>query len=64
MSAVLDTTPVLIGQGQFTYRGPADEAPSPLGLLMRATEAARSRRSRKAARRTKRVCELTTVLSE
>ena len=40
MTAVLETTPVLIGHGQFTYRGPAIDAPSPLGLLMRATEAA------------------------
>jgi len=35
-----DNTPVLIGQGQFTYRGPPAEAPSPLQLLIKATEAA------------------------
>ncbi len=37
-----DTTPVLIGQGQFTYRGAAGDAPSPLQLLMTAAEAARA----------------------
>jgi acetyl-CoA C-acetyltransferase len=37
---MLDTTPVLIGAGQFTYRGAASEAPRPLDLLMRAVERA------------------------
>lgn len=37
---MLETTPVLIGQGQFTWRGAPAEAPSPLQLLMKATEAA------------------------
>jgi len=35
-----DRTPVLIGAGQFTYRGAADVAPSPLGLLKIAAERA------------------------
>jgi acetyl-CoA C-acetyltransferase len=35
-----DNTPVLIGQGQFTFRGAPAEAPSPLQLVLRATEAA------------------------
>jgi len=35
-----DNTPVLVGQGQFTYRGPPADAPSPLQLLLKATEAA------------------------
>ena len=37
---MLDTTPVLIGAGQFTYRGAASEAPRPLDLLLRAVERA------------------------
>ena len=37
---MLDQTPVLIGAGQFTHRGPAGEAPSPLRLLRIAAEAA------------------------
>ncbi|HTX51022.1 MAG TPA: acetyl-CoA acetyltransferase, partial [Caulobacteraceae bacterium] len=35
-----DNTPVLIGQGQFTYHGAPAEAPSPLQLLLKATGAA------------------------
>lgn len=35
-----DDTPVLIGGGQFTYRGAADESPSPLELLKIAAERA------------------------
>jgi len=35
-----DDTPVLIGAGQFTYRGPADQSPSPLNLLKIAAEKA------------------------
>ncbi|MFI4973259.1 MAG: acetyl-CoA acetyltransferase [Caulobacterales bacterium] len=37
---MLDTTPVLIGAGQFTYRGKPAEAPSPLQLIKIAAEAA------------------------
>jgi acetyl-CoA C-acetyltransferase len=37
---MLDTTPVLIGQGEFTYRGAPGEAPSPLGLIEIAARAA------------------------
>jgi acetyl-CoA C-acetyltransferase len=33
-------TPVLIGAGQFTFRGGAEDAPSPLALLLAATERA------------------------
>lgn len=37
-----DNTPVLIGAGQFTYKGAANESPSPLDLLkLAATAAAR-----------------------
>ncbi|MGE5502610.1 MAG: acetyl-CoA acetyltransferase, partial [Ignavibacteriales bacterium] len=35
-----DDTPVLIGAGQFTYRGSADQSPSPLNLLKIAAERA------------------------
>jgi acetyl-CoA C-acetyltransferase len=35
-----DETPVLIGAGQFTYKGAPGEAPSPLQLLLEATNAA------------------------
>ena len=35
-----DDTPVLIGGGQFTYRGAADQSPSPLELLKIAAERA------------------------
>lgn len=35
-----DATPVLIGAGQFTFRGEAAEAPGPLGLLTTAVRAA------------------------
>jgi acetyl-CoA C-acetyltransferase len=35
-----DETPVLIGAGQFTYRGAPESSPSPLSLLRTATEAA------------------------
>ena len=35
-----DQTPVLIGAGQFTYKGPPGEAPSPLQLLLKAAHAA------------------------
>jgi acetyl-CoA C-acetyltransferase len=35
-----DDTPVLIGGGQFTYRGAADTSPSPLDLLKVAAERA------------------------
>ncbi|HLK23135.1 MAG TPA: acetyl-CoA acetyltransferase [Caulobacteraceae bacterium] len=35
-----DDTPVLIGAGQFTYRGDPLQSPSPLGLLRTATERA------------------------
>lgn len=35
-----DSTPVLIGQGQFTYRGDPLASPSPLSLLRTATERA------------------------
>src|SRR5665213_3185655 len=37
---MLDTTPVLIGQGQFTYRGAPAEAPTPLELIQTAALAA------------------------
>ncbi len=37
---MLDTTPVLIGAGQFTYRGPPGEAPTPLALIDIAARAA------------------------
>jgi acetyl-CoA C-acetyltransferase len=37
---MLDTTPVLIGQGQFTYRGPPGEAPRPLALIETVARAA------------------------
>jgi len=37
---VLDTTPVLIGAGQFTYRGAPADAPGPLELVGRAVERA------------------------
>jgi acetyl-CoA C-acetyltransferase len=37
-----DRTPVLIGAGQFTYRGKADAAPSPLDLVATAAERAAS----------------------
>jgi acetyl-CoA C-acetyltransferase len=37
---MLDTTPVLIGQGQFTYRGAPGEAPTPLELIQTAALAA------------------------
>ncbi|MDQ2764228.1 MAG: acetyl-CoA acetyltransferase, partial [Pseudomonadota bacterium] len=37
---MLDTTPVLIGAGQFTYRGGCVEAPTPLKLMEIATGAA------------------------
>ncbi|MEO8812082.1 MAG: acetyl-CoA acetyltransferase, partial [Caulobacteraceae bacterium] len=30
---MLDTTPVLIGAGQFTYRGTPAESPGPLSLV-------------------------------
>lgn len=39
---MLDTTPVLVGAGQFTWRGPPEEAPTPLGLVERAARAAAS----------------------
>jgi acetyl-CoA C-acetyltransferase len=35
-----DDTPVLIGAGQFTYRGDADQAPTPIDLLTIAAERA------------------------
>lgn len=35
-----DDTPVLIGAGQFTYRGDAGNSPSPLQLLKLAAERA------------------------
>lgn len=35
-----DDTPVIIGVGQFTYRGPANTSPSPLDLLKIAAERA------------------------
>ena len=35
-----DDTPVLIGAGQFTYRGAPEASPSPLSLLRTATERA------------------------
>ena len=35
-----DDTPVIIGAGQFTYRGPATSSPSPLELLKIAAERA------------------------
>src|SRR5579872_7068970 len=35
-----DQTPVLIGAGQFTYKGPPADAPSPLQLLLKAAHAA------------------------
>ncbi len=37
---MLDSTPVLIGAGQFTYRGPPGEAPAPLALIDMAVRAA------------------------
>lgn len=37
---VRDDTPVLIGAGQFTYRGKAENSPSPLELLKTAAEKA------------------------
>lgn len=37
---MLETTPVLIGQGQFTYRGALEAAPSPLTLIETAARAA------------------------
>ncbi|MDQ2859327.1 MAG: acetyl-CoA acetyltransferase [Pseudomonadota bacterium] len=37
---MLDTTPVLIGAGQFTWRGEAGEAPTPLKLIEIAAHAA------------------------
>jgi len=37
---MLDTTPVLIGAGQFTYRGPPAEAPGPLQLINNVARAA------------------------
>jgi acetyl-CoA C-acetyltransferase len=37
---MLETTPVLIGAGQFTYRGAPADAPGPLDLVLRAVERA------------------------
>jgi acetyl-CoA C-acetyltransferase len=37
---MLDSTPVLVGAGQFTYRGPPTDSPSPLMLLKIAAERA------------------------
>jgi acetyl-CoA C-acetyltransferase len=37
---MLDRTPVLIGAGQFTYRGQAPDAPTPLDLVTTAAERA------------------------
>jgi acetyl-CoA C-acetyltransferase len=39
---MLDTTPVLIGAGQFTFRGPPGEAPTPLAMIEIAARAAAS----------------------